>query len=251
MSLPEDIRRHRLFWTWHRRIGIVAALLVLILGITGIALNHTEALRLDQRFVTSAWLLDWYGIDLPDDGQSFAVAAGRVSLLGDRLYFNDKPVAGLVDDLVGAAQARDMIVAVVDGDALLITPQGELVERLGAESGMPPGVTAVGIGGDGQIVVHSGAGIHAADQAMLGWSGVDLAETGIRWSRSDPLPDGLLAALRQDYQGRILSLERIFLDLHSGRLFGRWGIWLMDGAAVLLIALALTGSWLWFGRRRK
>ena len=251
MSLPDHIRRHRLLWTWHRRIGIVAALLVLILSITGVALNHTEGLRLDQRYVTSAWLLDWYGIDLPDDGESFAVAAGRVSLLGDRLYFDDTPVDGLIDELVGAAQAGDMIVAVVDGDAILITPQGELVERLGAESGMPPGVTAVGTREDGRVVVRSGAGIYSADEQLLGWVLAEPADTPVRWSRPDPLPDGLRAALRQDYRGRILPLERILLDLHSGRLFGRWGIWLMDGAAVLLIALALTGGWLWFGRRGK
>ena len=251
MSLPDHIRRHRLLWTWHRRIGIVAALLVLILSITGVALNHTEGLRLDQRYVTSAWLLDWYGIDLPDDGESFAVAAGRVSLLGDRLYFDDTPVDGLIDELVGAAQAGDMIVAVVDGDAILITPQGELVERLGAESGMPPGVTAVGTREDGRVVVRSGAGIYSADEQLLGWVLAEPADTPVRWSRPDPLPDGLRAALRQDYRGRILPLELILLDLQSGRLFGRWGILLLDGAAVLLIALAMTGGLLWFVLRVK
>jgi hypothetical protein len=251
MSLPDDIRRHRLFWTWHRRIGIVAALLVLVLCVTGIALNHTEGLRLDQRFVTSAWLLDWYGIDLPEDGKSFAVASDRVSLFGDRLYFNDTPVDGLVDELVGAAQARDIIVAVVGGDALLITPQGELVERLGVESGMPPGVTAVGIGAGDQIVVRSLAGIYSADEELLSWAPAGLDESGIRWSQPESLPDGLRATLSQDYRGRILPLERVLLDLHSGRLFGGWGVWLMDAAAVLLIALAVTGGWLWFGRRAK
>ena len=30
MSLPKDIARHRLFWTWHRRIGIVAALFTMV-----------------------------------------------------------------------------------------------------------------------------------------------------------------------------------------------------------------------------
>ena len=33
---------------WHRRIGLVAIVLVIILAITGIMLNHTEELKLDE-----------------------------------------------------------------------------------------------------------------------------------------------------------------------------------------------------------
>jgi len=34
---------------WHGRLGVAAALLFLILLVTGIALNHAERLGLDQR----------------------------------------------------------------------------------------------------------------------------------------------------------------------------------------------------------
>jgi uncharacterized iron-regulated membrane protein len=42
----------------------------------------------------------------------------------------------------------------------------------------------------------------------------------------------------------------VILDLHSGRLFGRIGVWLFDIAAILLILLALSGTLIWMKRKR-
>ena len=39
------------------------------------------------------------------------------------------------------------------------------------------------------------------------------------------------------------------LDLHSGRILGSWGVYLVDAAAILFMLLAITGVWLW-GKRR-
>ena len=69
-----------------------------------------------------------------------------------------------------------------------------------------------------------------------------------------PCPRGLetalAAELSADYRGHSLSWERVLLDLHSGRLFGRYGTWVMDIAAGLLLVLVMTGIWLWTQRRR-
>ena len=47
---------------WHRRIGLLGLLLVIILAVTGILLNHTEKFKLDETYINNAWLLNWYGI---------------------------------------------------------------------------------------------------------------------------------------------------------------------------------------------
>jgi len=56
--------------------------------------------------------------------------------------------------------------------------------------------------------------------------------------------------LRNHFRGEVLPVERVLLDLHSGRFFGKIGPWLFDIAAALLILLSLTGSWIWLRRRR-
>lgn len=65
-----------------------------------------------------------------------------------------------------------------------------------------------------------------------------------------PLADQELLRFQQLFRGRILPWERVILDLHSGRIFGPWGPWLMDAAAILLLFLAGSGVSIWWKRQR-
>jgi uncharacterized iron-regulated membrane protein len=47
----------------------------------------------------------------------------------------------------------------------------------------------------------------------------------------------------QTYRRGGLPLERVILDLHSGRIVGDWGVYVVDGAALLFLALVITGMW--------
>ena len=46
-----------------------------------------------------------------------------------------------------------------------------------------------------------------------------------------------------------MNLEQILLDLHSGRLFGSFGVLVMDLAAILLVVLSITGFVAWNSSR--
>mgnify|MGYP006981145103 CR=1 FL=1 len=47
------------------------------------------------------------------------------------------------------------------------------------------------------------------------------------------------------YRSQFLTLERIILDAHSGRIFGLFGVLFMDAVAILLILLSLSGVYIW------
>ena len=55
--------------------------------------------------------------------------------------------------------------------------------------------------------------------------------------------------LQAAYRGYGLTLERVLLDLHSGRVLGSAGVLLVDAAAILFLLLAISGLWLWSRRR--
>ena len=249
MSLPRDIARHRLFWTWHRRIGIVAALLVLVLSLTGLALNHTDRLGLDERYVTWEWLLDRYGIEAPAEAVSYVADNTRITLMGDRLYADRQIQPVLFSALQGVVFADGFLAAAAGDAILLVTPDGQLVDRLGAESGVPAGIETIGVSDAGRILVGTAASVYGAGMDALVWSPEPEPPGEIRWAVADAADASLLNDLRQDFRGRIVPVERVLLDLHSGRIAGWVGTLLMDAAAVLLLVLALTGSWLWFVRR--
>ena len=52
------------FWVnWHKWIGIVATLFVIILSITGVLLLHADGLKLYQRYIEDEWLLNIYAFN--------------------------------------------------------------------------------------------------------------------------------------------------------------------------------------------
>ena len=86
---------------WHRWFGVGSIVFILLLSVTGIALNHSDDLNLDSRYLRSPWLLEWYGIDVPDPESSFVAAPHRVTLIGERLYYDDSELMSGISTLVG------------------------------------------------------------------------------------------------------------------------------------------------------
>jgi hypothetical protein len=231
----------------HRWFGLVALLFVLLLSVTGIALNHTSGWKLNERHVRWSWLLDAYGIEAPAPSASFAAGDHRATLLGKRLYLDGRELARGIERLAGAVVTGEFVV-VATGDEIFVLTAGELVERMSPGDLRPGSIAALGIA-DSRVIVRSGDAIFRFDEQLV--SAEVLAAgvpAGVRWSISTPPAPDELAAVEDLYRGRGLTVERVLADLHSGRLFTRFGPLFMDAAAVLLILLGLTGLWMWMQR---
>jgi hypothetical protein len=249
------MRRHsrkrgnlRPLYIWHRRLGLMAGVFVLILCLTGLALNHTEALRLDERHVSSTWLLGWYGISPPVVTESFAVGDSWVSLVEDRVYLGQHALPGRFSQLAGAVALGGTIIVIADGDALVLTETGSFIERLGRINGVPAGIRQIGVEqGDG-LVVSAANGQYRSQVELLDWRPGEQGGGEVAWSVAQAVPTELAGQLSRHYQSKILPLERVLLDIHSGRIAGGAGVLLMDLAAILLVLLAVSGGWIWIKR---
>jgi len=249
-------RRHqrlklKSLYVWHRYIGLSAALFVLILAVTGLLLNHTERLAFDSRHVQNNWLLDWYGIEAPASYTTYALGSeDHITLFGRHLYHNLHEIEGDHEQLIGALRVGDLLVVAVDREILLLMGNGELVERLGGSEGVPSGMRRLGLDREDALVVEGGHAYYQPDADFIRWQHWEGDPDTVTWVQSDTLPDRLYASLVEHYRGEVLPVERVLLDLHSGRIFGRHGYLVMDIAALLLIALAISGSLIWLRRRR-
>ena len=94
----QRFKLHSLY-VWHRYMGLSAALVALLVAVTGVLLNHTEDFDFDSRHVQSNWVLDWYGIEPPADLLSFPLADRHVTLMGEHLYLDRKEIEGEYRDL--------------------------------------------------------------------------------------------------------------------------------------------------------
>ena len=238
-----------LLWRWHRRLGVLAAFFVLVLSATGIVLNHTAELGLDRRFIDWPWLSKAYG---DDSGNLPAFQLGEHWLTraaNGRVYFDAQEVAPCSGKLVGAVVSGELLYAGCAEELLLITDRGELIESVNASTGLPVPLQAVGLI-ESQIVVQAGGIWWLADLDLMDFS--HRAPAGgavIRQLVPDQLPDAMRAKIPVPDQW--LSWERLLLDLHSGRIFGRVGVVWVDGVGVLLAGLAMSGIAMWWLHRRR
>ena len=233
---------------WHRRIGLVAIILVAILAVTGILLNHTETFRLDERYVESSLLLGWYGLEPKGEAISYDVGEHVITVLDKQVFFNSYPVTTAEQPFNGAVKAEQLIVLAFDSELVLLTHDGEFVERMPTGHGFAD-ISRIGIKYKRPVIETSDPLYYMADEHMLDWDVI--INEDIAWAQQTTLSDTKMQVLLESFRGRGLTLERVMLDLHSGRIFGDFGIYIMDAAAVALLWLSCSGLWVWWSRRMK
>ena len=237
----------RSLYIWHRYFGLSAALFVIVLSVTGLALNHTESLQMDSTHVQSELLLDWYGIHAPDYLGSYSAGPALFTAVNERVFRDSEILDDVPAPLVGAIAYQDLIIVASLDQLTLLTRDGERIESLGSAAGVPAGMKAIGITTDGAIAIKAAHGVYLTDENLLEWSETDTLEA--TWSIESDTPPELVQDLQASYRGNGLPLERVVLDLHSGRLLGNAGVLLVDAAAILFLLLAISGVWLWSRRR--
>lgn len=234
-------------WRWHRRLGLLAALLALLLAITGIALNHSSQWGFDHRFVRADWIYSLYG-EQADELPAFRAGNRWLFRTAEgQLYLNHIEVAPCGGELVGGHEYQGLILAACADELLLMTESGELVEAIKPGVGLPSPLSGIGLA-DEQLVLRTSDGWMRADIDSLAFG--QPAQVGAIIEQGAPgvLPDELQARL--PWRNYWLSWERVLLDLHSGRLGGAFGVWLIDLAGLLLCILGLSGVAMWWLHRR-
>jgi hypothetical protein len=235
---------------WHRTIGVCAAIVLVFLAGTGLLLMSAEPLGLTTRKVESERLLDWYGIRPAPPPVSFEADGHWLTQFGMRLYFDTTEVPFAAGTLLGAfavsSGGEQEILVASTAAVLILSSDGAVIERLGSEAGLPANLTAVGRALDGSIILANGSDYwryQAAEGAF-----VSIPAEPTTWASAAEPPAAVLTTLTQAYRAGSLSLERVMLDLHSGRLFGRVGVWVVNLASVLLLFLAGSGIYMWLRR---
>ena len=203
----------------HRWAGISLVVFVLFLATTGIVLNHAVDLGLDRKYLRWPWLLDAYGMSMPGS------YAGRIAL--------------------------ESFVVVGDGRHVhVLLASGELVESIDLGQILPGDIERVGRETD-RAVLQSAGRLFRSDadvSQFAAWADGD--ESGVEWSPEIDRNSAGLEVLQAAWRGRGVTIERVLLDLHSGRILASPGRLLLDIVAVGMILLGVSGLFMTRLRRR-
>jgi len=230
-------------WRWHRRAGLFSAFVLIVLTITGVMLNHTSDIGLNKQFVGQSWLLKFYGIPEPE---LVSFSLPTTTITGDDkgyLYRASEPLQACRGALVGVAVDGAGFIAACEQELLFFDANGSLVEKVSAVFGLPTPLEHLDRCGE-QICLQTPKRLFELDVEKLSFA--PLVGVKPQWSEPVTLAKPVRQAIVNRSRGQGLNWEQVLLDLHSGRLFGAPGVWVVDIAAVLLFFLAVSGFVLWY-----
>ena len=219
-------RRLQVARRWHRRGALLVALWLAVLAITGSAINRAHDWGLDRAALPATMQGALYGIDprTADPCAGLAPAPDACDRAFARLFTNTGSIL------------------LTPHSVLLLGPEGQLVEALPAGQLGLSRIDA-GLADDEWVYLRGGQRTVAADPDLLELRDPDSNELAALpkqdWTRSD---DAAAAGP--------ITWERLLLDLHAARFLGPAARWFTDLMAALILALVVSGLWLYRLRGR-
>mgnify|MGYP000202667046 CR=1 FL=1 len=235
----------RLLYKLHRYLGLAISVILILLAITGIALNHTDDWQLNSRYIKSPTVLNWYGLNRPSAIRSFKAGLHWISQLDQQSYFDTQALITNSPLLVGAIRTEAFFVLAFEKQLLLLSDNGTVIEKIPLEQA----IHSIGVTEPDSVFIRLDSQIKVSHDGLLSWQSAP--DSGIQWSQETALPEPLSDQIQQTHRQHIIPYERFLLDLHSGRLFGEVGIFIVDLSGILLILLTVSGCWIWIRHRIK
>lgn len=236
------------FQILHRLTGFTVILFLLFFAATGMLLNHSDQLHMDKRYLDYNWLLWLYSIGPTQQPVAYTADGTWLVRIDNHLYFNERELPLRAESLLGLVKSDGVYIAALPDILLLLNGDGEIIEKITPLNGLPGGLQKLGKLDEELFIIATAKGLYVNHTNLDGWREISAPITS--WSMPEQLPEAKLRVLLSLYRGSGLTLERALLDLHSGRLLGRWKIIIVDVVALLLIISALSGVSMWYKKKK-
>jgi hypothetical protein len=256
-------KKMRWLYRWHKKIGLFFCLWLILLAVTGILLNHTEDLYLNQKPIQSDWLLDWHDITAPEAITAFMPSKNKIiTQIDNAIFLNDQSITQSSEPLMGSIEIDHleipMIVLAFQTYLEQFTTAGEKIDTHPLHSP----VQKIGVFHDNKKkpigIIETNDGSYLYSQDLIEWKSIQpspnpplekvtspVQPTETDWAKSILLTDKQRQEIQKQYRQTQLSWEKVILSLHNGYFFGTAGKWLTDIWGMLAIFISITGFYLW------
>lgn len=233
----------------HRMLAYTVAILLFWLSLSGVLLNHTQDLNLNETKIQQPWLLSWYGIDTPKIEQAFHLGTDWVTQTNQAIYWNETalPFQGKIRSIV---QNNGFVFIMLPSNLALLTDSGDLIDRIPLPAALHSSATSMQsdfafFKQNSQVMIatkNNQAWLISEDFTQLRPLKSDTKSDWIKLARinSQSAPTALQKQLLSSFDSP-LTLEKIILELHNGYFFGKIGPWLIDLASLLFILMVISG----------
>jgi hypothetical protein len=193
------------------------------MAVSGVLLNHSDDLHWNQQAISSHFWLQWYGVETTQ-AKNQMIGHQLLSVTDNGLYLAEQNL-GDCSLLLGVIIQKEQVIVVCPQHILLLTPAGEVIDQIDSHHGLQSSFTAT-------TSENNRVYLQASDAVYT------LNTEDLTLNATTNHPVAWLEAIKPTTR---ISRERWLQDAHSGRLLGRWGVWLIDGLALILVVLMTSG----------
>lgn len=228
----------RTLYKLHRKIGLFVALFWVFLIVTGLLLNHTNMFQLSEYKISNKLIWSLYNLKPNTITRGGKIQKKWLYEDGNHLYVNEEIIQTLDDNehFILAIEQQGLNIVVSDKRLFLFDSAFEKIDDLAFPS-QASDIFMI----DQRIVAETQEGVFLADADYAKWEMFTADEK--RLERLEPfvLSDAEKKELSQYQKIEGITTEQLILDIHSGRLFGKYGVLLVDLIALISLVLIITG----------
>lgn len=188
--------------------------------------------------------MHWYGLKAPNKVISFNSGTQHVTQIEQGLYLDELEIGNVDETLIGVLKKGQLFILAFANKLILFSEGGEKIESIEAHHDLPVPILKVGYD-QNKICLRSEKDYYF-DLDALSFQAIE-NPIAPKWSDSAVMPKHLKDKLFENFQGHI-SLQKLILDLHSGKVLGALSVYFLDLVGIACLILTTSGLWLYFKR---
>lgn len=225
---------------FHRWLGLLASLWLLLLATTGLLIQHSEQWQLNKKFITHPFILESYGIGT--QFIAFNHNDHQLVQIDGRLIEDSIVTIKLSDNINSAIYYQSNWIVTTNTQIHWLDATGQIIQSIDVLDGLPLPIDNIGINNNNLFILSNK---HVYNLNTL--KNINIPYDSINWSQA--ISDSQLKKESiQLTSSNYLSYEQLLFDLHAGittpSIFN-------DMAAIALIILSLSGIYLFFRKKNR
>jgi hypothetical protein len=226
----------------HKSIGLSICLVVIHLAVTGIILMYPVTFKLHDTYFNNNFLYSLYNMHKTSDVKVLGNGEDYIGVVKSKIVASDMVLETDINDIIGIAKKDNLIYALNNNIIVLIEERDFNLAILKKEK---MSLIAKSLGRSDQKVILKDINdkYYSIDNNLNFFM---LPENDILYSKSKLIsPDEATSNyFLSQVQGPGIQALRLLADLHNGRFFGPLVMVIFSVTSILVIFLAISGSYM-------
>ena len=226
----------------HKIIGLSICLIVVHLSITGAVLMYPSTFKLQDTYFTNSFIYNLYDMYNLSDVKVIEGNVEDIGIIKSKIIISDMVLETGITDIL-AALKKENFIFVLNKEKILLIEESDYGLKIIKEQNIPFIAKSIGKSEDSVVLRSENEKIYNINTS-LNFS--LLKEDNIKYN------ENILVAADEEaanyyllqVQGPGIQALRLFADLHNGRFFGPFVMFIFFIASMLIVFLSLSGSYM-------